>query len=90
MWIFVGENELGFMLDVWLLLIVFGFIVIGGLGSLLVGIFVDCIGRIMVIIVSLVVSGSCVFLIGFFYGVYLLFVVLFIVVWGFLVVVDLV
>jgi MFS family permease len=72
----------------WPNLAAFAVIAVGGLGSLAAGKLADRLGRTQVTIVSMVVSGACSLLVGFFYGgrpVALLAIAL---LWGFSVVAD--
>ncbi|MEQ8674795.1 MAG: MFS transporter [Aggregatilineales bacterium] len=72
----------------WASLVAFLVIAMGGAGSLLAGKFADTLGRTTMTTLSLVTSGICALLIGFFYGgnpILLSAVALF---WGFAVVAD--
>ena len=72
----------------WASLASFFVIGIGGLGSLVAGRLADRYGRTTITISSLLISGSCALIIGFFFGgnpVVLLFVAL---IWGFAIVAD--
>ncbi|RLA21219.1 MAG: MFS transporter [Gammaproteobacteria bacterium] len=65
----------------------FSVIAVGALGCVLAGRFADKIGRTSVIIVSLVVSGSCCLIVGLFFSSPLL-LTLICLIWGFAVVAD--
>jgi MFS family permease len=68
--------------------VAFAVIGVGGLGSLLAGQLADRWGRSRTTIVSMVVSGTCAVLIGFFFGQSPLLVTLIALIWGFAVVAD--
>lgn len=65
----------------------FSTIAIGGLGSVVAGIYADRFGRTAITIISLVVSGTCCILVGFTFSSPLLLTILCLV-WGFAVVAD--
>ncbi len=69
-------------------LVAFAVIGVGGIGSLLAGIWADRWGRTRVTIVSLVVSGVCSVLVGFAFDVSALIVSILTLIWGFAVVAD--
>jgi MFS family permease len=69
-------------------LFAFAVIGIGGLGSLLAGRLADQWGRSRITIVSMVISGLCAVLIGFFFGRSPLVVSVIALIWGFAVVAD--
>ncbi|HRV95047.1 MAG TPA: MFS transporter [Anaerolineae bacterium] len=69
-------------------LVAFAVIGIGGLGSLLAGLVADRWGRTRITILSMVVSGACAVVIGFFYGHNPILVTLIALVWGFAIVAD--
>jgi MFS family permease len=66
----------------------FAVIAAGGLGSLLAGILADRLGRTTLAIASLVISGGCALLVGFFYGGSPVALAVLCLVWGFAVVAD--
>jgi MFS family permease len=61
---------------------------IGGIGSVLAGLWADSVGRTTVTIASMAVSGSCALLAGAFYGSDPLILVFICLIWGFAVVAD--
>lgn len=65
----------------------FGVVAIGGVGSVLAGLLADKIGRTTITTVSLIISGICSLIIGFFFGSPLLVTILALI-WGFAVVAD--
>jgi MFS family permease len=73
---------------VWASVAAFAVIGAGGLGSLLAGVLADQIGRTRVVIASLLVSGGCALVIGWFYGGNPALVTLLTLLWGFAVVAD--
>jgi MFS family permease len=60
----------------------------GGAGSVLAGYLADRIGRTVITILSMVVSGSCALLVGFLYGGNPVALILLCLLWGFAVVAD--
>ena len=60
----------------------------GGAGSVLAGYLADRVGRTLITILSMVVSGSCALLVGFLYGGNPVALVLLCLLWGFAVVAD--
>jgi MFS family permease len=69
-------------------LLAFAVIAVGGVGSLLAGIWADRWGRTRVSIVSLVISGSCALLAGVFFDTSPLLLAALVLLWGFAVVAD--
>ena len=65
----------------------FGVVAVGSVGSILAGAFADRIGRTTVTITSLIISGSCALVAGFFFANPLL-LTLICLIWGFAVVAD--
>ena len=63
-------------------------IAIGGLGSTAAGVLADRIGRTLITIVSMIVSGACCIMIGFLFGGPTWLVVVVCLIWGFAVVAD--
>ena len=63
-------------------------IAIGGLGSTAAGVLADRIGRTLITIVSMIVSGACCIMIGFLFGGPAWLVVVVCLIWGFAVVAD--
>jgi MFS family permease len=72
----------------WASISAFAVIAAGGAGSLLAGLLADRLGRTTITIASLLVSGLCCLLVGFFYGGSPLFLVVLCLIWGFAVVAD--
>jgi MFS family permease len=63
-------------------------IAVGGLGSILAGLFADRWGRTTVTIASMAVSGTCALLAGFYYGGNPVALMIVCIIWGFSVVAD--
>jgi MFS family permease len=72
----------------WASLAAFATIGIGGLSSLLAGKLADRVGRTLITMVSMIVSGACALLVGFLYGGNPLLLTLLCLVWGFAVIAD--
>lgn len=72
----------------WASLAAFAVIAVGGLGSLLAGKWADQLGRTTVTIGSLMMSGFCALIIGFFFGGNPLVLVIIALIWGFAIVAD--
>lgn len=72
----------------WASLLAFAVIGVGGVGSLLAGIWADRWGRTRVTILSLVISGSCALLSGIFFDLSPLWVALLALLWGLAIVAD--
>jgi MFS family permease len=83
-----GSSWLGRQPELAATLVAFAVIGIGGLGSLLAGCLGDQWGRSQTTIASMVMSGSCAILIGFFFGQSPLLVSLIALIWGFTIVAD--
>lgn len=66
----------------------FAILAVGGLGSLLAGVFADRVGRTTVTSLSLVVSGVCSVLIGFLFAGSPLLISIVALIWGFAIVAD--
>lgn len=66
----------------------FAILAVGGLGSLLAGVFADRVGRTTVTTLSLVVSGVCSVLIGFLFAGSPLLIAIVALIWGFAIVAD--
>lgn len=73
---------------VWASLTAFAVIGLGGIGSLLAGILADRVGRTIITILSLLVSGACSLAVGLLYGGNVYWLVAVCLVWGFAVVAD--
>ena len=69
-------------------LLAFAVIAIGGAGSLLAGKLADRYGRTTITTISLVTSGSCALLIGFFFGGSPVLLAILTLIWGFAIVAD--
>ncbi len=72
----------------WASLVAFAVIGIGGLGSLVAGKMADKLGRTLLTRASLVVSGACSLVVGFFYGGNPIGLALVCLIWGFAIVAD--
>ncbi len=72
----------------WASLVAFAVIGIGGLGSLVAGKMADKLGRSLLTRASLVVSGACSLVVGFFYGGNPIGLALVCLIWGFAIVAD--
>jgi MFS family permease len=73
---------------VWASAVAFAVIAVGGLSSILAGKLADQLGRTLITIVSLVVSGLCALLVGKLYGGSPVLLTVLCLVWGFAVVAD--
>jgi MFS family permease len=72
----------------WAGVVAFAVIAAGGLGSVLAGFLADRYGRTTVTIVSLLISGTCAFLVGAFYGASPVTLTIICLIWGFAIVSD--
>jgi MFS family permease len=73
---------------VWASAVAFAVIAVGGLSSILAGKLADRLGRTLITIVSLVVSGFCALLVGTLYGGSPVLLTIICLIWGFAVVAD--
>ena len=74
--------------ETWASAVAFAVIAAGGLGSLVAGQLADRFGRTTVTIVSLVTSGICSIIVGFFFGGSPVLLVILCLIWGFAIVAD--
>lgn len=93
MWAWVGaflaaSFQISQIEPVWASLSAFAVIAAGGPGCLLAGVLADRLGRTVITIASLVISGICALLVGFLFGGSPLLLISLCLIWGFAVVAD--